>query len=136
MTDPVNTEPTVDESAPVDDPTTAVNEAASDAELRAWAKENGIEGVPASGKLAASWREIIVNAMAVALDPKEEASAEATSTSEPSTPPATTMATDSTPAGESSSVQTETEVETEPVWEYRSVFQPPNTFVSSQAYTS
>lgn len=117
MTDPESPETlaAAEEPAPVDDPTTEVREDASDAELRAWARDNGVEGVPASGKLSSAWRETIINAMAAALaaDPKEEASAEATSTDSPAlteepTPDTTeTVTTDLTTDGEDSSPSTD-----------------------------
>lgn len=99
-------------------------EDASDAKLRAWARENGIEGVPGKRTpLSTEWREGITNAMTAALNPKAEDSAGVTS-SEPSASPETTT---EPLSGEKTS---------EPVVEYRSVFQAPNTFVSSQAYTA
>lgn len=136
-TDPaVETEPTatdesvvIAESATVKDSVTV--EAASDAELRAWAKDNGIDGVPTSGKLSTSWREQITAAMAAALDPKAEASVEATPP-ESSTSVETMTEEKETGFGESS---TQTKPEFEPV-EYRSVFQAPNTFVTSQTFTA
>lgn len=115
MTDPeappVEPAPPVEDEPLVDDPTTEVNEAAPDAELRAWAAENGIEGVPASGKLSAQWRTDILAAM-------EAAAAEV--------PPAP----DPEPEPE------EEPVAEELVVEYRSVFQPPDTWVSSQTFTA
>jgi hypothetical protein len=122
--DTAATEPvTTDEDTTVED--------ATDAELRAWARDNGIEGVPASGRLSATWREQITAAMTAALDPKEEGSAEATTPESSTSVEETTTETD-TPDGESPSPSTESE----PVVEYRSVFQPPNTFVDSQTFTS
>lgn len=118
---PIFTEPVVEETSAED---------ASDAELRAWAKDNGIEGVPGSGKLSAAWREQITNAMAAALDPKDEASVEATS-SESSTSLETMNETSEEEVPPSAE-----EPEPEPEVEYRSVFQAPNTFVTSQQYTN
>lgn len=129
MTDPESPEVlAAEEPAPVDDPTTAVREDASDAELRAWAKDNGIEDVPTSGRLSSAWRETIINAMAAALaaDPKEEVSAETTSTDsltpESETVPEETVTTEETTTlsadGEVSSLSTEepeAEVEAAPV---------------------
>lgn len=153
--DSASSEPAVEEPAPVDDPVTVVDESASDAELRAWAKDNGVEDVPTSGRLSAAWRETILTAMAAALDPKEEASAEATSTPEVSTSSDTvteeipTTETVSTPDGESTSVPTEEPVseDEEPgdprldmpefeTGEYRSVYKAPDTFVTTQAFTA
>ena len=144
---PASSDPAVEEPAPVDDPDTAVNEAASDAELRAWAKDNGIEDVPASGRLSAVWRDQIVAAMAAALDPKDEASVEP-SLPESSTSPETTM-TETTPeessSGESPSASTEVPAtgpgSNQPEFahggaEYRSVFYAPNTFVTGQNFTA
>lgn len=114
---PIFTEPVVEEVSAED---------ASDAELRAWAKDNGIEGVPASGKLSSAWRDQITAAMAAKLDPKEEVSVEGTSSE--SSISVETMT-------EETSTEDITEPEREPT-EYRSVFKPPNTFVSSQAFTA
>lgn len=151
MTDPVNTEPTVEETEVVVDPPVAalepepaegapvVSEDISDATLRAWARDNGIEDVPASGKLSATWREQITNAMAnaLALDPKEEVSAEVTLTEpapslETVTTEETTTETVSTPDGESTSPSTE---ESKPEGSFvkgDSAFDSPNTFSTSQ----
>lgn len=154
VTEPVTTDPaaTAEEPAPVDDPTTAVDESASDAELRAWAKDNGIEDVPASGRLSAAWRDQIITAMAAALDPKDEASAEPGASSPPSTSPETTTTetTAEPTGGESPSASTEEAPAERPLTgpgsdqpefahggsEYRSVFQAPNTFVTGQAFTA
>lgn len=130
-------------------------EAASDAALRTWAKDNGIESVPANGKLSAAWREQITNAMAgaltdvaTALDPKGEDSVEPTSSDSSISVKATTEPDDSTdeesPAEDSADEPEEELVveEPEPVapefetGTYRSVFKAPNTFVTSQAYTA
>lgn len=140
VSEPVTTDPavTAEEPAPVDDPTTAVNEAASDAELRTWAKDNGIEDVPASGRLSAAWRDQIIAAMAAALDPKAEVSAVATPP-ESSTSVETTM-TEEEPgsSGEEASASTEpVQPEFDNPWgEYRSVFQAPDTFMTGQAFTN
>lgn len=109
---PVTEDPVVTEPVTTEDQVTA--EDASDAALRAWAKDNDVEGVPGSGKLSAAWREQLTNDMAAALDPKVEASAE-------------------TVSPESSTSETMTE---EPAVEYRSVFEPPETWVSSQHFTA
>jgi hypothetical protein len=115
----VEVAPVVEEETP--------EEVASDSALRAWAKDNGIEDVPSSGRLSATWRDQITAAMTDALtsDPKEEASAEPTSTES------------------STSVKTTTEppvpVRPEfdnPYNEYRSVFKAPDTFVTGQAFTA
>jgi hypothetical protein len=122
---PEATEPVTVAEEPV------ASEDASDAELRAWAKENGIEGVPTSGKLSAAWREQITAAMAAALDPKDEASADSSTSVETTTE-------ETTGSGESASAPTEP-VQPEfdnPYGEYRSVFKAPETFVHSQTYTS
>lgn len=122
--EPTNTEPTVE--TPAED---TFVEDASDAKLRAWAKDNGIDGVPGKRvKLSDAWREKITNAMAAALNPKAEASAKATS-SESSI--SVEKKTAEAPSGETDSPSTE-----EPVVEYRSVFQAPDTFVSGQAFTA
>lgn len=135
-------EPLVTESVTTDDAATA--EDASDADLRAWAKDNGIEGVPASGKLSAAWRDQIVSAMAEKLDPKEEDSAGTTSF-ESSTSVETTNTEEELLSGENdSSSEPEEEAAEEPEvvqperepTEYRSVYKAPNTFVSSQAFTA
>src|SRR5690242_7897546 len=78
VTELVTTEPaatvdsaTTEETAPVEpvvDDTAASDP--TDAELRAWASANGIEGVPASGKLSAAWREQITAAMAAEAAPE------------------------------------------------------------------
>lgn len=93
----------------------AADESSSDAVLRTWARDNGIDGVPASGKLSASWRDQITAAMAEAQaeDPKVEDSAEGTSSSE---------------------LSDKVAPEFEPA-EYRSVFKAPNTWVTSQTFT-
>jgi len=106
-------------------PEDASAEDASDAELRTWARDNGIEDVPGSGKLSATWRETITTAMTAALDPKDEASAEDTSL-------ASSTSSETTTDGEEASPSTEPE----PVAEYRSVFQAPATWVSSQTFTA
>lgn len=120
---PVVEEPPVDEASAAED--------ASDAALRAWARDNGIEGVPGSGKLSAAWREQITAAMTAALDPKEEVSAEATSPES-----SISVETETTSTSEENPHPTEEPKQPEPVFEYRSVFEAPNTFVSSQAYTA
>lgn len=125
--DSASTEPTT-EPAPVDDATAA--EDASDAELRTWARDNGIDGVPATGRLSATWREQITAAIAAAAEP----------------PPAEE---EPEPVVEEELVVEEPVAEEEPEaeevkpvapeWEtgvYRSVFQAPDTFVTSQAYTT
>jgi len=116
-----SSEGTVTAEAPED----ASAEDASDAELRMWARDNGIEDVPGSGKLSATWRETITTAMTAALDPKDEASAEDTSL-------ASSTSSETTMDGEEASPSTEPE----PVAEYRSVFQAPATWVSSQTFTA
>lgn len=148
---PAFSDATVEEPAPVDDPDTAVNEAASDAELRAWAKDNGIEDVPASGRLSATWRDQIVAAMAAALDPKDEASVEPSSPESSPTPETMTETTLEEPSsGESPSASTEEAPAEKPLTgpgsdqpefshggtEYRSVFQAPNTFMTGQNFTA
>lgn len=127
----------------VDDPATAVDESASDAELRAWARDNGLTGVPTGGRLSAAWREQIVTAMAAALDPKEEASAEPSPTSDSSTPVTTGTTTVEMTVVSSTGEETSLSTEKTPVQpefahggEYRSVFYAPNTFVSSQTFTA
>ena len=131
--DSASTEPPADE-------TETPEEAASDAALRSWAKDNGIEGVPASGRLSATWRDQITAAMAAALDPKEEASAEATS-SESSTSSDTTKTDPEEPTQEDGSTEAPV-AEPAPVQpefetgEYRSVFRAPETWVHSQTYTA
>ncbi len=153
MTEPEGTQPKVDLEATVTEPPVVTEpvateepvtaEEVSDAELRAWAKDNGIEGVPASGKLSASWREQITTAMVAVLSPKDEASVDNTSTEL-----SISMTTDSTDqenpdsTDEESSPVEKTPVVVAPVapefesGEYRSVFRAPNTFVTSQTYTS
>jgi len=150
---PVVTEPvTSDASVTVEEETP--EEIASDAALRAWAKDNGIEDVPTSGRLSAAWREQITIAMAAALAPKEEASAEDTS-SEPSTSSETMteeelsgipwipdstelkdLRNDLNFALEKDLENLKKEWKEEQVVEYRSVFEPPNTWVTSQHYTA
>ncbi len=159
--------PTAEEppaSVAEDEETETPEEAASDAVLRQWAKDNGIDGVPASGRLSAAWREEITAAMAEsqAQNPKEEGSANDTSF-EPST--SEDEETESTTGGPKAAepkaeVEPEPESETDadaeaqdegdeveaeeqaPVppereqMEYRSVFKAPNTWVSSQAFTN
>jgi hypothetical protein len=130
--EPVVTEPVITEDSTTED--------ASDAALRAWAKENGIEGVPASGKLSAVWRDQITTAMAVALDPKDEVSVAPEDSPESSTSETTTEEPASGSSGEEeTSPPTEEPVAVQPEFEtgeYRSVFKAPNTFVSGQAYTA
>lgn len=163
MTEPEKTEvPQVSESDTSEalvTPEDVSAEDASDAQLRQWAKDNNIEGVPATGRLSAAWRDQIsaamasaLNDMATALDPKEEASVEVTS-SDPSDQSEMEMTTSTN--GEETSSQTndssdeESQDEEEVVEEevapvapefetgtYRSVFKAPDTFVSSQAYTA
>ena len=120
--DSASTEPTT-EPAPVDDATAA--EDASDAELRTWARDNGIDGVPATGRLSATWREQITAAIAAAAEPPliEEEPVEL--------------------VVEEPAAEEEPEAEevkpVAPEWEtgvYRSVFKAPDTFVTSQAYTT
>jgi hypothetical protein len=111
-------------------------EDASDAQLRQWAKDNNIEGVPASGRLSSSWREQITNSMISSLDPKEEDSAEDTSSTETSSLTTEEETASSTTEGEAVE---EPEVPVQPEFEtgtYRSVFKAPDTFVSGQAYTA
>lgn len=120
---------TAEEPILVDDPVTAVDESAPDAELRAWAKDNGIEDVPASGRLSAAWREEILAAMTAALDSEEEPPVEA--------PPAESPPLVSTEDPVEEESQTERPVQPEfETGEYRSVFKAPNTFVTSQNYTA
>jgi len=136
-----STEPAVEVPTVEVVPEETPEEIASDAALRAWAKDNGIEDVPASGRLSAAWREQITAAMAAALDPKDEASAEtedssASSTSEMVTTEETT--TDGESGEESTSAPTEP-VQPEfdnPSGEYRSVFKAPAEWVHSQVYTA
>jgi hypothetical protein len=122
-------------------------EIASDSALRAWARDNGFEDVPTSGRLSAAWREQITNAMAAALDPKDEVSAEATSSDSSISVETTTEDPSSTdPEGSTDESNLDSTDEENPVEEpvapefetgqYRSVFKAPNTFVSSQAYTA
>ena len=128
------------------EPTT---EETSDADLRSWAKDNGIEDVPTSGKLSVSWREKIVNAMAKALDPKEEASAPTTSTT--SSTPKTETKSEGEPwiadpaeraafdAGFKKALDKDLEAikEEEPEPEpYRTPWVAPDTWVTGQAYTA
>lgn len=110
-------------------------EDASDAQLRAWARENGIEDVPGSGKLSAAWREQITAAMAaeLAMDPKDEGSVEPASSKSSPTTETTSTTGDSTDQENSGSTEEETP---EPAPEYRSVWQAPETWVSSQAFTA
>lgn len=137
-------EPVVSESDTSGEDTTA--EDASDAQLRQWAKDNGIDGVPASGRLSATWRDQIsaamaaaLNDMATALDPKDEDSAEDTS-SESSIPVEEETTSETEDATDESDPEEEVEVvPVAPEFEtgtYRSVFKAPNTFVSSQAFTA
>lgn len=132
-----STEPTVEvapEPAPVEDPAMAAEDA-TDAELRAWAKDNGIDGVPASGKLSATWRDQITAAMAAAAEPVVEEETVVDSTDE-STPDSTE---EETLAEEEPEVEAEEVKPTGPEWEsgvYRSVFQAPNTFITSQEHTT
>lgn len=143
--DPVVSEPdTTEDTATVEED---ASEDASDSQLRQWAKDNGIEGVPASGRLSATWRDQIsaamaaaLNDMATALDPKDEDSAEATS-SDSSTPMETETTDDST---DQSNLDSTNEENAEPApvapefetGTYQSVFKAPNTFVTSQAFTA
>jgi hypothetical protein len=122
----VSTEP---DPVLVDDPTTSVDEAASDADLRAWAKDNGIEDVPASGRLSATWREQILAAQAAAAAPVVEEETVVDSTDQ-STPDST---------DEETPVEVEEVKPTGPEWEtgvYRSVFQAPNTFIVNQEHVT
>jgi len=148
---PVVTEPdTTEVPATVEEPA----EDATDAELRAWARDHGMENVPTSGRLSAAWREQITAAMAAAaLDPKEEASAEATST-EPSTSETTTEDAGQpwiTDPAELAQFKDDIEaaleadaklaaakpfVAEEPVVEYRTPYVAPDTWVTGQAYTA
>ena len=127
-------DPVVTDSATTEDSVTAAEDT-TDAQLRLWAKDNGIEGVPASGRLSAFWREKITAAMASTLDPKEEDSVVDTSSPESSTSVETTMEeTETGTSGEETSPSTEEPVKVAPEFEtgeYRSVFKPPNTFVNS-----
>lgn len=148
MTEPENATPAAESETPIFDATAAAAEAeetpaelAADAQLRLWAKANGIEDVPASGRLSAAWREQITTAMTAALvaDPKEEASAGTTSTE--SSDSSSSETTTETPSdGPTDEVKLEQPaLPNIPEFEtgtYRSVFYPPNTFVSSQYYTS
>lgn len=140
---PVDPTPTSASSDPTVDPAPVAEEetpeeAASDAALRQWAKDNGIEGVPTSGRLSAAWRDEITAAMAdaQAQSPKVEASVSVTS-SEPST---SDTAETAPPTG--GPEVTEEEAAPAPIplereqMEYRSVFRPPNTWISSQTYTN
>lgn len=139
-TDPAPSE-TVDDAASAEEETP--EEVASDAALRAWARDNGMEDVPSSGRLSAVWRDQITAAMAAALDPKDEASVEAEDSSASSTSEMVTTETETTPeepGGDGPSASTEpVPVQPErdnPTGEYRSVFYAPNTFVTGQAYTA
>lgn len=152
MTEPENATPAAESETPIFDATAAAAEAeespaelAADAQLRLWAKANGIEDVPANGRLSAAWREQITAAMTAALvvDPKEEASAETTSTE--SSDSSSSETTTETPSDGPTEEEPKAEVKLEPALPnipefetgtYRSVFYPPNTFVSSQYYTS
>ena len=153
MTEPENTEPkaeestieapvdssdVMEESAPVDETSTEDTsvEDASDAALRAWARDNGIEGVPGSGKLSAAWREQITAAMTADLDPKEEVSAESGDSPESSTSVETMTETTTGSSGEETSAPTEPVQPEFETGEYRSVFKAPNTFITSQTYTN
>lgn len=107
-------------------------EDASDAALRAWAKDNNIEGVPGSGKLSAAWREQLTSAMSAALDPKEEGSVKPASP-ESSSSETTSTTGDSTDQESPGSTEEE---KPEPAPEYRSVWQAPETWVSGQTYTA
>lgn len=136
MTEPETT-PDPEATAPVED-TSA--EDASDAALRAWARDNGVEGVPASGRLSASWREQITSAMAAAsLDPKEEATAEATST-DMSTSETTTEDGEPWISDPEELAQLKEELdaalEADKVVEYRTPWEPPDTWVTGQSYTA
>lgn len=135
--------PVVAEPVVTEDPATVAAEDASDAQLRAWAKENGIEGVPASGKLSAAWREQITTAMAAPVTSEEETISSGSFTSVETLGETTVILTPDEaddPVGEES-LAAEV-VEPEPVapefetGEYRSVFKAPNTFMSSQAFTA
>jgi hypothetical protein len=110
-------------------------EDASDAQLRAWARDNGIEDVPGSGKLSAVWREQITAAMAadLAMDPKDEGSVEPASSKSSPTTETTSTTGDSTDQKNLGSTEEESP---EPAPEYRSVWQAPETWVSSQAFTA
>lgn len=117
-------------------------EDASDAQLRAWAKDNGVEGVPTSGRLSAVWRENIILAMtrALALDPKDAGTAQATTPTDSSTSSDTeTETTSEEGLDKPAEVKLELPLEkplATPVVEYRSVWEAPNTYVSSQTFTA
>lgn len=130
------------------EPEPTVAEGTSDADLRAWAKDNGIDDVPASGKLSVSWRETITNAMAAALDPKDEGTAETTSTTSSTPETETKSETEWIPDPEerealkadldealAADLQLLKEAE-EPVVEYRTPWVAPETWVTGQAYTA
>lgn len=106
----------------------------SDADLRSWARDNGVEGVPGSGKLSAAWREKITIAMAMTWPSGVEERALPLS-----------QVFDGTEAVHielESDLRTDLEIKKElglgvdPVVGYRSVFVAPNTFVTSQHFTS
>lgn len=120
-------------------------EDASDAQLRAWAKDNGMEGVPTTGRLSAVWRENIILAMteALAADPKDAGTAQAT----PAVDSPGSSGTSSGTETETTELEKPAEVKLEkplkvqpefdnPAGEYRSVWYPPDTYVSSQAFTA
>lgn len=137
--------------APTETPEEIAAEDASDAQLRAWAKDNGIDGVPASGRLSATWRDQITAAMNAAAEaaaaPAEESPAE------PEAEPEIVSTDQSSPDSteEESPAEAEEEVAAErpltgpgsdqPEFahggpDYRSVFQAPDTWMTSQAYTT
>jgi len=123
----VSSEPAVAAPEPEVDP-----EDASDAQLRTWAKDNGIEDVPANGKLSAAWREQITAAMAgaLAVDPKAEVTAEAT------TEPSTLKETTTEKAGTSTTgEETTPPTEPEPA-PYRTPWVAPHTWVTGQSFTA
>lgn len=139
--------PTQDEPAVVEEATSAFpdetveeetpEEAASDAALRAWARDNGIEGVPASGKLSAAWRDQITAAIAEAAteEPAEEEAAQEDDFPQEDEDQAEVEA--AFDSGEK--VLTTPPAPVQPEFEqveYRSVFKAPNTWVSSQTFTS
>jgi len=105
---------------------------ASDAQLRTWARDNGIEDVPSSGKLSAAWREQITAAIAadLAMDPKDEGSVKPVS---PTSSETTSKTGDSTYQENLGSAEEE---KPESAPEYRSVWEAPDTWVSGQTYTA
>jgi hypothetical protein len=127
-------------------------EDASDSQLRAWAKANGVEGVPAGGRLSAVWRENIILAMTKALgsDPKDEGTATATPEADSPGASATSTSTETVTEETRTEVALEKPVEVKleqplkpiqaefdnPSGEYRSVWKAPDTWVTSQTFTA